>query len=99
TTVPLEEFGESQLQERLNDPVWLEEHAREHEEVLQRVLSSTTVVPFRFGAVYLDADGVRELLRDRGTELRAALDRVRGCVELGVKLWADPAEVEAHLAP
>jgi hypothetical protein len=95
TEVPLDEFGADVLPERLNDREWLEWHAQAHEDVLREVATMTTVVPFRFGTVYRDLDGVRALLVERGDELRGALDRVRGCVEIGVKLWADRARFEA----
>jgi hypothetical protein len=95
TEVPLDEFGAEVLPERLNDREWLEWHAQAHEDVLREVAGMTTVVPFRFGTVYRDLDGVRALLVERADELRVALDRVRGCVEIGVKLWADRARFEA----
>jgi hypothetical protein len=97
TEVPLEDFGADVLPERLNDRDWLERHARAHEDVLREIAATTTVVPFRFGTVYNDVAGVRALLGDRADELRAALERVRGCVEIGVKLWADRTRFQAAL--
>jgi hypothetical protein len=95
--VPLADFGEDALAERLNDRDWLEEHARAHEEVLLRVAGATTVVPFRFGVVYRDLVDVAAMLQERHADLDAALERVRGRVELGVKAWADRARLEAAL--
>ena len=94
--VSLAEFGEEALAEHLNDREWLERQARAHEDVLQRVSATTSVVPFRFGAIYRDRADVEALLRDRRDELVAALERVRGRVELGVKVWADRARVAAE---
>jgi hypothetical protein len=96
--VPLSEFGEAELSRRMEDHRWLIERARDHEEILERVQATTTVVPFRFGAVYRDPAGVRAMLAERGEELTATLERVRGCVEIGVKIWADRKEVEAAQA-
>lgn len=39
------------------------------------------------------------MLDERGEELAATLDRVRGHVELGVKAWLDPAKLEESLPP
>jgi Gas vesicle synthesis protein GvpL/GvpF len=97
SAVPLADFGEDALAERLNDRDWLEEHARAHEDVLLRIADATTVVPFRFGVIYRDIDDVAAMLRERRDELVAALGRVRGHVELGVKAWADRARLEAAL--
>jgi hypothetical protein len=92
--VPLSEFGEDVLPERLNDRSWLEEKARAHEDVLLRLLDHTTVVPFRFGSIYHDLDSVEQLLARRRGPFVRALDSVRGRVELGVKAWRTepPAE-------
>jgi hypothetical protein len=97
TEVSLEDFGEEVLTERLNDREWLEYHVRAHEELLVRAAEATTVVPFRFGAVYRELDDVAGMLRTRREELLAALERVRGRVELGVKAWADRARLEESL--
>jgi hypothetical protein len=95
--VPLAEFAEEAIAERLNDREWLEARARAHEDVLQAVAAKTAVVPFRFGTVYRGLPEVRGLLAARREELEAALERVRGRVELGVKLWLDRARLEAAL--
>jgi gas vesicle protein GvpL/GvpF len=91
--VSLEEFGEDVLPERLNDRAWLEEKARVHEAVLQSFVGVVPVVPLRFGAIYRDVGEVRRLLGERADHFDVALERVRGRVELGVKVWFDPARV------
>jgi hypothetical protein len=95
--VPLEEFDQEHLPERLNDRAWLERKARLHEDVLQAAASAAPVVPLRCGAIYRDRDDVRGLLESRRPELEAALDRVRGRVELGVKAWVDRAALSRTL--
>lgn len=87
--VPLDEFGEEALPERLNDRDWLERQARAHEDVLQAVAAVAPVVPLRFGTIYRDRREVERMLDERREELLATLERVRGHVELGVKAWAD----------
>jgi hypothetical protein len=95
--VPLEEFGEERLPERLEDRVWLEQKARLHEDVLQAATAVGPVVPLRFGAIYRARDDVHGLLEKRRAELEAALERVRGRVELGVKVWVDLAALSRTL--
>jgi hypothetical protein len=89
--VSLAEFGEDVLPDRLNDRTWLEEKVRVHEDVLQSFVGATAVVPLRFGAIYRDLDDIRRLLGERSEFFGHALDQLRGCVELGVKAWFDPA--------
>lgn len=95
--VPLEEFDESVLPERLNDREWLERNARGHEDVLQAAAAVTSVVPLRFGTIYRSREQVARMLDERAEELAASLDRVRGHVELGVKAWVDTAKLEEAL--
>src|SRR5690349_17284340 len=97
--VSLDEYGEDTLRENLNDREWLEENARAHEDVLLAVAAVADVVPFRFGTICRTADDVRAMLAEQRDALTAGLERIRGCVELGVKLWADRDRVEAALAP
>jgi Gas vesicle synthesis protein GvpL/GvpF len=89
--VPLSDFGADVLPERLNDRAWLEQRARAHQDVLQAIAESATVVPFRFGTIYRETDDIRGMLRDRREVLVSSLERVRGKLEIGVKAWA-PAE-------
>jgi hypothetical protein len=95
--VPLEEFGEEHLPERLEDRVWLEQKARLHEGVLRAAAAVAPVVPLRFGTIYRDREDVRGLLESRRGELEAALEHVRGRVELGVKAWVDRAALSCTL--
>lgn len=96
--VPLDEFDEAVLPERLNDRAWLERNARTHEDVLQAAAALTAVVPLRFGTIYRSCEQVERMLAARADELAATLTRVRGHVELGVKVWAEPSVLERTLA-
>jgi Gas vesicle synthesis protein GvpL/GvpF len=89
--VPLAEFDEDVLPTRLNDRAWLEEKARAHEDVVQRLLPLTTVVPLRFGSIHRDRAAVEAFLEAHRAELADELRRIRGRVEVGVKVWAGPA--------
>src|SRR5439155_6305282 len=94
--VDLAEFDD--LTERLNDRAWLEQKALDHETVLSRVASSGPVVPLRFGAIYRHLEDVSRLLTERREEFAADLERVRGCVELGVKGFVERSALEDLLA-
>lgn len=97
--VPLEEFGQEALPDRLNDRDWLEQKARTHERVIEQLGEASTVVPLRFGSIYHDLAAVEELVAMRREELLQVLEQVRGRVEVGVQAWLDrpPAE-EARAA-
>jgi hypothetical protein len=94
--VDLAEFGD--LTERLNDRAWLERKALDHETVLSRLTGDGPVVPLRFGAIYHRLEDVSRLLEERRDEFASDLERVRGCVELGVKGFVDRSVLEDALA-
>jgi Gas vesicle synthesis protein GvpL/GvpF len=87
--VSLQEFDETTLPERLRDATWVEQKIRAHEQVLERVLDETSVVPCRFCTVYRSEAELRRFLSERREALQAALARVRGKVEVGVKAFVD----------
>jgi len=74
------------------------EDLQRHSDVLQQLLGHTTaLVPLRFGTVYPDHESVRELLRTRGDELRALLQRVENRVEARLKAYYVEAAVLAEI--
>lgn len=95
--VSLDEFNETVLPERLNDPAWLEAKIRAHEQVLEHALDKTAVVPFRFCTVYRSEAELRSFLAEKGQLLEDALASVRGKVERGVKAFADRDALSAGL--
>lgn len=95
STVDLTEFDESGLRRNLEDLGWLEATAREHHAVLAAAALHAVVVPLRLATIYRSADGVRALLADRGATFDAALRRVQGRTEWGLKAYLDPGEPSA----
>jgi hypothetical protein len=64
------------------------ENVLAHERVIDRVMLVTTPLPFRFGAV-VTAEQLQSYVESNEARLRALLDRVRGAVEMGVKIICD----------
>lgn len=73
--------------------------AMTHEKVIEEIMKQYAVLPLTFGVV-TDARAVRtKLLRDRCDDLRAALARIEGKVELGLKaFWLDMATIFKEVA-
>ncbi|TLS44537.1 GvpL/GvpF family gas vesicle protein [Streptomyces montanus] len=89
-SVPLKDFDDDAMHEHLQDLRWLERSARSHHQVIGEASRHGPVIPLRFGTLFHDDDGVRDMLADRETDLAAALERVAGRTEWGVKAFADP---------
>lgn len=88
SAVDLAEFGEEALRRNLEDLAWLESVARAHHHVADAVARFGPVVPARLATVYLDDARVGAVLAERRNGLTAALDRVDGRLEWGVKAYA-----------
>ena len=82
-----EALGEEQWRAHEEDPRWLQHVATEHHAVLQAVVDQTDVLPLRLPAIYHDTGALRRVLREQQPELEAALESVRGHVEMGAKIF------------
>ncbi|WP_367139222.1 MULTISPECIES: GvpL/GvpF family gas vesicle protein [Streptomyces] len=97
--VPAAGFDEAALRASLEDITWLEKAARAHQRVIDAVTAGgACVLPLRLATVYRDETGVRRMLADRHAQLGAALDRLDGCVEWGVKVHATGSAAQAPAA-
>jgi gas vesicle protein GvpL/GvpF len=96
--VPRAHFDETALSARLEDVEDLGALARAHEAVLQAALATGAVLPFRLCTIYSSAERLDAMLERERTALTAALGRVTGMHEWGVKAFLrkpDPAAVPA----
>jgi hypothetical protein len=98
STVALAEFGAPGLRRNFEDLGWLERTARAHHAVLAAAVRDGPVVPLRLATIYHGDDGVRALLAERGAIFDAALRRVQGRTEWGLKAYLDPAQHPASTA-
>ena len=57
-----------------------------HEAVIEALMADRAVLPARFGSLVSDEARARDLLDRRHGEIVAGLDRVRGCVEIGLHM-------------
>lgn len=67
------------------------ERLREHDAVVRAALRSATPLPVRYGTAFVDEARARERLGETREEYRAALARVAGRVEMGIRVaWEAP---------
>lgn len=70
------------------------EEALEHGAVVDALVrESAAVVPVRFGEVAEDAEALQDSVRARVGSIRRSFDRVRGCVEVGLRVWGEPETI------
>lgn len=90
STVSLAEFGEEPLRHNLEELVWLERTARQHDEVVRVAADHGATAPLRMLTICHDDAGVRERLDEMHDDLTAALARVEGRHEWSVKVVLPP---------
>jgi hypothetical protein len=86
------------LRARLENLDELEIVARAHHAVVEAAANLTVTLPFRLATIHRGEDRVAEILRQGYDHFDAALDRLAGRVELGVKVYALPAEMVPGVA-
>src|SRR5262245_24845492 len=86
--VPLEDYSPAALRERLRSAGELEALVRGHNAVIESVHARQAILPARFGMVYAHADDVVSSVRSAHDELEARLNRLEGCDEWAVHLFA-----------
>ncbi|NUO48755.1 MAG: GvpL/GvpF family gas vesicle protein [Polyangiaceae bacterium] len=91
--VPGESYGEAALQRQVSDPAWIADRACAHDEVLRRASEQGPVLPLRLFTVFEDERRVRALLSKNRDSIAAALGRVAGHHEWGVKIRIDAASL------
>jgi len=71
------------------------ENARRHEAVVEAIMERATVLPVRFGAVFRDAEQLREVVAAHHDGLLQSLQRVENAVEVSVRVtWASGPSAE-----
>ena len=75
------------------DNVW------RHERVIESLMAQGTLLPTRFGTTFERAETLDAVLRRNADAIRPALHRVRGHVEMGVRVLWQPAPQRATVAP
>src|SRR5689334_2740710 len=69
------------------------ENILKHERVIETCMEIGTVLPARFGTCFANIDRLDAVLDQNAQRLHEGLARVRGCVEMGVRvLWTDSSD-------
>jgi hypothetical protein len=97
SAVPLAAYGEDALAEHLSDATWTAVRAMRHETVVEYVARRASVVPLRFGTIYLERSSIERMLQEKERELAQIIERLRGHEEWGVNVYSDRAVLLARI--
>ncbi len=90
-------YSEESLAEHLSDASWTAVRAMRHETVMEYVARRVSVVPLRFGTIYLERAGVERMLEDKRRELAQIIERLRGREEWGVNVYCDQSTLMSSI--
>jgi len=95
--VPLAIYGEESLTQHLTDPAWTAVRAMRHEQVVEHFARHASVIPLRFGTIYLERTGIERMLAERLPALREIIERLQEREEWGVNLYSDRAKLMSSI--
>src|SRR6267142_2656078 len=95
--VPLAMYGEEELAEHLTDAAWTATRAMRHERVVEHFARRASVIPLRFGTIYLERTGIERMLAERRPALSAIIERLQKREEWGVNLCCDRAKLMSSI--
>lgn len=91
------EFSSATLDARLEDIAWVGLLARRHESVLEGVMRHGVVAPARLCTLFSSSLALRQSLAANEQRFRAALQRMRGRREWGVKAFCAESRIRAQV--
>src|SRR6266850_7083205 len=95
--VPLAIYGEESLTQHLTDPAWTAERAMRHQQVVEHFARRASVIPLRFGTIYLERTGIERMLAERRPALSAIIERLHEREEWGVNVYCDSAKLMSSI--
>ena len=91
------EFGEEGLKKNLADFEWVKTRASLHEKIIERVMSSTNVIPFKFATMFNTDNSLKAMLEQYNQEFKAILQKLQNKEEWGVKVYCDKEKLNESL--
>jgi len=79
-----------ELNHHMQNLDWLAGAGVRHQQAVAEIASKAEVLPARFATVFLSDDSLRRHVRSEKSMLEAAFERISGCDEWGVKIYALP---------
>jgi hypothetical protein len=93
----LEEYCGPAAEFKMKDIAWIGSRAFRHEEVVQKVMRRSPVLPARFGTIFLSMDRLENLLKMHASTILQFLDHVAEKEEWSVKGLLDSAKAKEKL--
>jgi hypothetical protein len=97
--VPLDRYGEDAVNRNLSDLDWVSRAAVAHEAVVEHFINARALLPMKLFTIFRSDDRALENLHDRKPQIDAALQRVGGHQEWGLRVVLNRARATAGRTP
>jgi hypothetical protein len=87
--VPLDRYGEAQINKRLSDLDWVSRAAMAHEAVVESFVAAPVLVPMKLFTIFNGDERASDHFEADRQRIDSAIRRVRGRIELGVRVTLD----------
>jgi hypothetical protein len=87
--VPESEYSEDNFKLNLSNMPWLETNAREHVDVISMLMEQNTMIPFKFGTIFLTQESLRKFVADYSDSLTENFQHIKNMEEWSVKIYCD----------
>jgi len=87
--VTMDEFSEENFKRNLSDIKWIETNARDHIDVINALMSQNTVIPFKFGTIFLTEVSLMKFITDYSNSLIENFQHIEAKEEWSVKIYCD----------
>jgi len=95
--VPVEDYCGASAESRLSDLNWVAPRAVKHQNVIERVMTRTSVLPARFGTLFSTRDSLSLLVEMNREKIRGFFEWVRARKEWAVKVRLSRSELRERL--
>jgi len=92
------EFNEENLEKNMANLEWIENKVTTHEKIVEGIMQSTCVIPFKFGTIFRTEDNLKTMLAEHAHDLSHTLEKLEGNEEWGVKIFCDKEKLEESLS-
>lgn len=90
SNVPFDEYNEESFSRNVEDMQWLKNKAILHSDITNRIFDCIgSIVPVKFGTIFLDKENVRNFLMENYKSLNENLDKMKQKEEWGLKVYCD----------
>jgi hypothetical protein len=92
-----EEFSQEAVDKNVKDMLWLTQNAPLHEEIVTRIMQTTTILPMKFCTIFKDKEHLKQMLEDKYADIKYFLHHVHGKAEMSLKVYSNLVELKERI--